>query len=241
LAAWQNGAFKCAPRDRWVGWRSAQQFRRLERVANKTRFLILSAPGVFPNLASRFLSLMTRRLSADWLAAHGHCVLLAETFCDPALFPGTMYRAASWEGLGETKGYARANGRYTDPHGRPKEIFVTPLLSDPRPRGAPRRAQGRKHTVASVLTVHGLAEIGNMTGCLAAAQFARALSREELEAVGAWRNPRTWSAAGPGPGFPSPGRAPPTASASGAPTATATAITRPWPSSTTRPARPARS
>ncbi|MCY4237986.1 MAG: DUF4338 domain-containing protein, partial [Rhodospirillaceae bacterium] len=149
LAAWQNGAFKCAPRDRWVGWRSAQQFRRLERVANNTRFLILSDPGVFPNLASRFLSLMTRRLSADWLAAHGHCVLLAETFCAPALFPGTMYRAAGWEGLGETKGYARANGRYTDPHGRPKEIFVTPLLSD-------ARAQGRKHTVASVLTVHVL-------------------------------------------------------------------------------------
>ena len=21
LAAWQNGAFKCAPRDRWVGWK----------------------------------------------------------------------------------------------------------------------------------------------------------------------------------------------------------------------------
>ncbi len=140
LAAWQNGAFKCAPRDRWVGWRPAQQFRRLEMVANNTRFLILSDPGVFPNLASRFLSLMTRRLSDDWLDAHGHRVLLAETFCDPALFPGTMYRAAGWEGLGETKGYARANGRYTDPHGRPKEIFVTPLrpdaralLSDPRP------------------------------------------------------------------------------------------------------------
>ena len=228
LAAWQNGAFKCAPRDRWVGWRPAQQFRRLEMVANNTRFLILSDPGVFPNLASRFLSLMTRRLSDDWLDAHGHRVLLAETFCDPALFPGTMYRAAGWEGLGETKGYARANGRYTDPHGRPKEIFVTPLrpdaralLSDPRPLPADvappagpglaprapsvmrslhaelaavpdfRRAQGRKHTVASVLTVHVLAEIANMKGCLAAAQFARALSQEELEAVGAWRNPRT--------------------------------------------------
>ena len=211
-------------------------------MANKTRFLILSAPGVFPNLASRFLSLMTRRLSADWLAAHGHRVLLAETFCAPALFPGTMYGAAGWEGLGETKGYARANGRYTDPHGRPKEIFVTPLLSAAGGRGAPRRAQGRKHTVASVLTVHVLAESANMKGCLAAAQFARALSREALAAVGAWRGGvasrsrsppstgsssrstprrwRTWSAAGPGPGFPSPGRAPPTASASGAPTST---------------------
>ena len=228
LAAWQNGAFKCAPRDRWVGWRPAQQFSRLQMVANNTRFLILSDPGVFPNLASRFLSLMTRRLVDGWPGAHGHRVLLAETFCDPALFPGTMCRAAGWERLGETKGYAGANGRCTDPHDRPKEILVTPLrpdaralLSDPRPLPADvappagpglaprdpgvtrplhaglaavpdfRRAQGRKRTVASVLTVHVLAELANMKGCLAAAQFTGALSQEELAAVGAWRNPRT--------------------------------------------------
>ena len=228
LAAWQNGAFKCGPRDRWTGWKPEQQFRRLELVANNTRFLVLSEPGVFPNLASRFLAGMTRRLSDDWLAAHGHGVLLAETFCDPEVFAGTMYRAAGWEGLGETKGFARANGRYTDPHGKPKEIFVTALRPDARellssplplpPEVAPpagpglaprdpgtmrslhaelaavpdfRRAQGLKHTVASVLTVHVLAEIANMKGCLAAAQFAESLSQKELEAVGAWLNPRT--------------------------------------------------
>lgn len=56
LAAWQNGAFKCAHRDRWAGWKPEQQFRRLEMVANNTRSLILSDPGVFPNLASRFLA-----------------------------------------------------------------------------------------------------------------------------------------------------------------------------------------
>ena len=97
LAAWQNGAFKCAPRDRWTGWRPERQFRRLEMVANNTRFLILSEPGVFPNLASFFLARMTRRLAGDWLAAHGHRVLLAETFCDPEAFAGTMYSAAGWE------------------------------------------------------------------------------------------------------------------------------------------------
>ena len=92
-------------------------------VANNTRFLVLAEPGVFPNLASRFLAGMTRRLSADWLAAYGHGVLVAETFCDPASFAGTMYRAAGWECLGKTK-----------------KIFVTALrtntrvlLSSPRP------------------------------------------------------------------------------------------------------------
>ena len=93
LAAWQNGAFKCAPRDRWVGWKPKQQFQRLNMVANNTRFLILSDPGLFPNLASHFLAGMTRRLSDDWQDAYGHGVLIAETFCDPAKFPGTMYRA----------------------------------------------------------------------------------------------------------------------------------------------------
>ena len=75
---------------------------------------------------------MTRRLANDWLEAHGHRVLLAETFCDPEAFAGTMYRAAGWEGLGEARGFARANGRYTDLHGAPKEIFVTALRPDAR-------------------------------------------------------------------------------------------------------------
>ena len=49
-----------------------QQFRRLELIANNTRLLVLSEPGVFPNFASFFLARMTRRLTDDWLAAHGH-------------------------------------------------------------------------------------------------------------------------------------------------------------------------
>ena len=44
----------------------------------------------------------TKKIADDWLAAHRHQVLLAETFCDPVLFPGTMYGAAGREGPGET-------------------------------------------------------------------------------------------------------------------------------------------
>ncbi len=43
-----------------------------------------------------------------------------------------MYSAAGWRMLGRTKGFARANGRCTDPHGRPKEIFAAPLRPDAR-------------------------------------------------------------------------------------------------------------
>ena len=43
-----------------------------------------------------------------------------------------MYKEAGWTRLGRTKGYARANGRYMDPHGVPKDLHVFPLHRDTR-------------------------------------------------------------------------------------------------------------
>ena len=43
LLGWGAAAFKCGPRDRWIGWTPSQQWRRLRYVANNMRFLIL--PG----------------------------------------------------------------------------------------------------------------------------------------------------------------------------------------------------
>ena len=123
LAGWQSGAFKCLHRDRWIGWTQKLQFTRLHLIANNTRFLVLGAPSCFPDLASLALAAMVRRLSDDWSAAYGHSLLLAETFVDPSRFSGHMYMAAGWTRMGRTKGYARANGRYTDPHGVPKDLY----------------------------------------------------------------------------------------------------------------------
>ena len=134
LAGWQSGAFKCRPRDQWIGWKRELQFTRMHLISNNTRFLILGAPGCFPNLASLALAAMVQRLSADWSAAYGHSLLLAETFVDPSKFCGHMYKEAGWTRLGQTKGYARANGRYTDPHGVPKDLHVFPLHRDTRSR-----------------------------------------------------------------------------------------------------------
>ena len=113
-------------RGQWVGlagWKQKLLFARLHLIGNNTRFLILGAPGCFPNLASLALAAMVRRLSDDWSAAYGHSLLLAETFVVPSRFCGYMYKAAGWTRLGRTKGYARANGRYTDPHGIPKDLY----------------------------------------------------------------------------------------------------------------------
>ena len=83
LVGWQSGAFKCAPRDRWLRWHRSVQFRRLHLIGNNTRFLVLPASAGVPNLASRTLGRSLRRLSADWEALHGHPLEFAETFVDP--------------------------------------------------------------------------------------------------------------------------------------------------------------
>ena len=130
------GAFKCRHRDRWIGWKPEQQFRRLHLIANNTRFVILAAKGVFPSLGSFALARMLRRLSDDWQAHYGHPLLVTESFVDPDRFDGALYRAANWRYLGDTRGFARHNGRYTDPHGKPKRLYVTRLRRGALPAAA---------------------------------------------------------------------------------------------------------
>ncbi len=90
LAAWQNGAFNCAPRDRWTGWKPEQLLRWLDLIAHHPRFRVFSEPGGVPNCAACFLAGMTRQRPDIWLAADGHQVLLAETVCDPERYAGTL-------------------------------------------------------------------------------------------------------------------------------------------------------
>ena len=132
VAGWQAGAFKCRPRDLWVGWKKECQFANLHLIGNNTRFLILGNKGQFPNLASYFLSAMTRRLSEDWIERYGHGLLLGESFVDPRHFDGAMYKASNWEFAGLTRGYARSNGTYKKPHGNRKELYVCELRKGAR-------------------------------------------------------------------------------------------------------------
>jgi hypothetical protein len=123
-----SAALKCAPRDQWIGWDRALQWRRLQLIANNVRFLIL--PGCHePHLASRLLALNLKRLSQDWQRYFGHGLLLAETFVDGSRFRGTCYRAAGWQLLGTTRGFGKCNRRYWQ-HGKPKLVFVRPLVPD---------------------------------------------------------------------------------------------------------------
>jgi hypothetical protein len=106
------------------------KFRRLYLLANNVRFLILPEWHL-PNLASRVLALNLRRLSQDWERYYGHPLLLVETFVDAARFRGTCYRAAGWQRLGVTRGFAKRGLGYV-PHGQPKWVLVHPLRPQAR-------------------------------------------------------------------------------------------------------------
>ena len=146
LIGFASPALSCGPRDRFIGWSPELQLRRLRFIASNQRFCILPA-GRRKNTASAVMSRTLRRLSADWVEAWGHPVLLVETFVDPSRHIGTCYGASSFLRLGETAGFGRRSGRYVA-HGQIKHVYIRslhrrstevlsttfdhPLLADPR-------------------------------------------------------------------------------------------------------------
>ncbi len=141
IATWRNewlalmgfsaAAWKCKTRDRWIGWDFRHQYNRLKLLTNNSRFLILP-DWHYPNLASRILSLCHKRLCRDWQEVFGHPVLLLETFVDPKRFLGTVYRAANWVYVGDTKGFRRTRQGYSVTAQSPKMVFVKPIQANAR-------------------------------------------------------------------------------------------------------------
>jgi len=117
-------AWKCQPREAFIGWTALQRQAHLSRLAGNSRFLILPWVAV-PHLASHVLGAVLRRLPADWHAHTGQRAVLAESFVEVDRFAGTCYRASNWIDLGLTQGRSR--------HGRSglrvpvKRLFVRPL------------------------------------------------------------------------------------------------------------------
>jgi len=120
-------AWALAPRDEWIGWDKQHREKLLHLVLCQNRFLIFPWVSV-SNLASKILSLATKRVGDDWVRIHGYRPVLLETFVDPTKFSGTSYRAANWHYLGETQG--RGNDPKHEQKKSRKVIFVYPLQSD---------------------------------------------------------------------------------------------------------------
>ncbi len=210
LVTFSAAAWKCAARDRWIGWDYRHQYDRLKLLTNNSRFLIL--PGWhFKNLGSRILSLCQKRLREDWQKAFGHPVLLMETFVDSKRFAGTIYKASNWLYVGDTKGYRRTRQGYSKTKRSPKMVFLKPLQANARTvlsrkvlkppyitGGAkmklkagqmrslydffadipdPRRAQGRRHSLPTVLSICAAAILCGMRGYKGISDWANSLSQ----------------------------------------------------------------
>lgn len=118
-------------RDEWIGWDAAQRMAHLPRVLNMARFLI--RPQVrCDNLASQVLSLCTRRVAQDFERRYGLHPWLLESFVDRSHYDGASYKAASWIGVGQTKGRGR-NGQRKEGKSL-KDIYLYGLVDDLRGR-----------------------------------------------------------------------------------------------------------
>jgi hypothetical protein len=134
VAAWLFGAaaWRCAARDRWIGWNDQSRAAGLNRLTNNTRFLIPRWVRV-PGLASWSWSRVSRRLVEDWQSKYGHGVELVETFVDRSRFHGGAYTAGNWLEVGLTQGRSRGD-RDREIQVPRKAVFVYPLSRQARRR-----------------------------------------------------------------------------------------------------------
>jgi len=214
LLSFSAAALKCSARDQWIGWSPRHQYNRLKLVANNSRFLILPDWHV-PNLGSRVLSMCQKRLLSDWQNTFGHPLVLLETFVDTQRFNGTVYRAANWLCVGETRGFRRTGKGYSAKTHSPKMVFLRPMQSNARELLSrpflestfsigeakmtitaehmrslpqfftdipdPRRVQGRRHRLSTVLAISAGAVLCGMRGYKAIADWAGSLGQKARE------------------------------------------------------------
>jgi Domain of unknown function (DUF4338)/DDE_Tnp_1-associated len=214
LLSFSASALKCAARDLWIGWDFRHRYSRLRLIVNNSRFLILPDWHV-ANLGSRVLSLCQRRLASDWAARFGHRVLLLETFVDPQRFRATVYRAANWVYVGNTRGFRRTRHGYTATPQSPKMVLVQTLRADARQLLCcatrhppyrlgdsqimltaaqmqslpsffsaipdPRRSQGRRHRLPTVLGLAAGAVLCGMRGYQAISDWTKSLGQKSRQ------------------------------------------------------------
>ena len=134
LLTFSAPALHLKARERWIGWTARQRARRLGLVVNNSRFLVLPERQRYPNLPSRVLGEVLRRLSDDWQERWGHPVLVVESFVDESRYRGTGYRACGFEAVGPTAGFGRASREFYEAHGQPKQLYLRELQPKARQR-----------------------------------------------------------------------------------------------------------
>lgn len=125
LLGFSDGIYHFRLRDRWLGWDEKTRQARRHFIINNSRFLIL--PWVkIENLGSKILSQATKVAPRDWEARYGYRPRYIETFVEACRFRGTVYKAANWLCLGQSRGKGRRGFRYFF-HGKIRDYYIYPL------------------------------------------------------------------------------------------------------------------
>lgn len=127
---WQSAVAYLGCRDRSLAWSPAQRTHYLDRLVNNVRFLVLPWIKV-RHLASVILSEGVHHLQRDWPQHYGVPVWWVESFVDRQRFAGASYRAANWQAIGWTRGFAKRPEGFVQ-HGQKKEVYV--YVIEPRMR-----------------------------------------------------------------------------------------------------------
>ena len=126
VLCWAGAAKSLKPRDQWIGWDRVTCANRLKLVVQLRRFIVLEIARE-PNLASQSLALSLRTLACEWEKVHEYQPLLAESFHDPKIHTGTLYKVTNWLPLGLTKGFKRHRADFYQDMKSPKQLWVRPL------------------------------------------------------------------------------------------------------------------
>ena len=125
LLGFSSAAWRVAPRDWYIGWSDEKRKENLHLVLGNARFLIL--PWVYSkNLASKILSMISKRIVDDWQQRYNTRPVLLETFVEKQRFAGTCYKAANWKHVGATQGRGKKD-RFKEAKLPKKDIFMYPL------------------------------------------------------------------------------------------------------------------
>jgi len=132
LLVWGPACYALKDRDLWISWSACQRVERLKLIVQNRRFLVFSAKGQAPNLASQAMGAALRALRGQWQDCFGYRPLLAESFTDPEAYAGTCYKASNWEPVGWSVGYSRHRADFYVPNDRPKRLWLRPLVPEAR-------------------------------------------------------------------------------------------------------------
>ena len=126
VLCWAAAAKALKPREQWIGWDSVTCANRLKLIVQLRRFLVLDSVRR-PNLASQCMGTAIKKLPQEWEKKYDYQPLMLESFHDPKIHNGTLYKATNWQALGLTKGFKRHRADFYQDIQSPKQLWMKPL------------------------------------------------------------------------------------------------------------------